>query len=305
MSVLRIGTRDSQLALWQAERVQKLLKNLNVDSVLVKVKSQGDLNLKQPLYQMGITGVFTKTLDLALLNDQIDIAVHSLKDVPTRLPSGLVQGAVLERGNSHDILILNNGRSIDELQNQKSSITIATGSLRRKAQWLRKYPLSQIEGLRGNVNLRLEKLVAQSKWFGAVFAKVGLQRVDQLTDRNFIELDWMIPAPAQGAVGILYKETNKAIDPIVSKLNHFNTQICTSIEREFLNVLEGGCSAPIGAHALIENDQLRFKAGVYSLDGQQAFLIDRTVSLDQYKGFGKFCAQELRNKGAGELIQSL
>ena len=151
---IRIGTRDSELALWQAKNVQSQLKSLGHETALIAVKSTGDLALNKPIYEMGISGVFTRALDIALLNEEIDVAVHSLKDVPTTLPEGIVQAAVLKRGNASDTLVYKNN---EEFLSQRQAV-IATGSLRRKAQWLNHYPTHSIVELRGNINTRLKKL---------------------------------------------------------------------------------------------------------------------------------------------------
>ena len=150
---LRIGTRDSALALWQAKTLQERLLELGISAELVPIKSQGDLNLEQPLYDMGITGIFTKTLDIALLNKDIDLAIHSMKDVPTKLPKGIVQAAVLERGPVRDIIVWRNS-----IAKAKGTKIIATGSLRRKAQWGAQNPQDKIVPLRGNIQTRLKKL---------------------------------------------------------------------------------------------------------------------------------------------------
>ena len=160
--IIRIGTRDSELALWQAHTVQKKLNDLGHKTEIVAVKSQGDILLDKPLYELGITGIFTKTLDIAMINGQVDIAVHSMKDVPTALPQGIIQAAVLERANPFDLLVHKGN-----LEFLNSTGTIATGSLRRNAEWLHKYPKHQVVNLRGNVNTRLQKL-AESDWNGAV-----------------------------------------------------------------------------------------------------------------------------------------
>ena len=160
--IIRIGTRDSELALWQAHTVEKKLNDLGYQTEIIAVKSQGDILLDKPLYELGITGIFTKTLDIAMLNKQVDIAVHSMKDVPTALPSGIIQAAVLERANSVDILV--HKGNLDFLNSEG---TIATGSLRRQAQWLNKYPTHKTVDLRGNINTRLKKL-EESDWNGAV-----------------------------------------------------------------------------------------------------------------------------------------
>ena len=166
---IRIGTRDSELALWQANNVKTKLENLGYVAQLEAVKSEGDLILDKPLYEMGITGIFTKSLDVAMLNGSVDIAVHSMKDVPTKLPLGIVQTAVLERASSEDILVAKG-----EIDFEKPC-TIATGSLRRKAQWLHRYPNHTVVDLRGNINTRLQKL-KENTWQGAIFAKAGLER---------------------------------------------------------------------------------------------------------------------------------
>ncbi|MDO8317142.1 MAG: hydroxymethylbilane synthase, partial [Flavobacterium sp.] len=193
---IRIGTRDSELALWQAHTVEKKLNDLGYKTEILAVKSQGDIILDKPLYELGITGIFTKTLDIAMINGQVDIAVHSMKDVPTALPIGIVQAAVLERANTLDILV--HKGNLDFLNGEG---TIATGSLRRQAQWLNKYPNHKVVDLRGNVNTRMQKL-QESDWNGAVFAAAGLERIN-LKPSNYIDLDWMIPAPAQGAMVVV------------------------------------------------------------------------------------------------------
>src|SRR4030095_14454511 len=194
--IIRIGTRESQLAVWQAEQVKSLLGQHGLASALVYIKSEGDIDLKTPLYEMGVQGVFTRALDIALLNDKIDIAVHSMKDVPTQLANGVVQAAILKRASYKDLFVYKN--SISFLNDFDSTAVIATSSIRRKAQWLNRYPNHAIENLRGNVNTRLKK-VSERNWNGAVFAAAGLERIN-LRPSNSIELDWMLPAPAQGAI---------------------------------------------------------------------------------------------------------
>src|SRR5664279_5117338 len=205
---LRIGTRESQLALWQANRVKKLLREHGTDADLVLIKSEGDLDLATPLYAMGVQGIFTRSLDLALLNNQIDLAVHSMKDVPVQLPAGLIQADVLERDKPYDLLVPNPAGENLRLENH-ISFTIASSSLRRKAQWLHRFPSDEIEPIRGNVNTRLKKL-ENSNWWGAIFAAAGLERIG-LRPAHAIELDWMIPAPAQGAILVVCLEKNKEV----------------------------------------------------------------------------------------------
>ncbi|HLW32585.1 MAG TPA: hydroxymethylbilane synthase [Aequorivita sp.] len=297
---IRIGTRDSELALWQANTVKSKLESFGYSTQLVPVKSEGDLVLDIPLYAMGITGIFTKTLDIAMLKGMVDIAVHSMKDVPTLLPKGIVQTAVLERASSEDILITK-----DEIDFEKPC-AIASGSLRRKAQWLHRYPNHNVVDLRGNVNTRLQKL-QDNDWQGAIFAKAGLERIEVLP-QNYLPLDWMIPAPAQGAMVIVAMENDGFAKEATSKLNHKTSEICTYVERDFLRTLEGGCSAPIGAYAEIINNQMIFKGCLFSLDGKTNIEIERNINFSdqaEFMDFGKICAQEILQNGGTELMLSI
>jgi hydroxymethylbilane synthase len=295
---IRIGTRDSELALWQAHTVQKKLNDLGYQTEIVAVKSQGDILLDKPLYELGITGIFTKTLDIAMLNGQVDIAVHSMKDVPTALPIGIVQAAVLERANTLDILVHKGN-----LEFLNSTGTIATGSLRRQAQWLNKYPNHTVVDLRGNVNTRMQKL-HDSDWNGAVFAAAGLERIN-LKPENYIDLDWMVPAPAQGAMVVVAMENDVFCKEALTKLNHSETEICTHIEREFLKTLEGGCTAPIGALATFTSDKIDFEGVLFSLDGKEKHTIKKSCTFDSYKNFGKKSAEEILNNGGAVLMEGI
>ena len=295
--VIKIGTRDSQLALWQAHTVENQLQALGYETQIVPVKSAGDLKLDTPLYELGITGIFTKTLDVAMLNNTVDIAVHSLKDVPTALPKGIVQAAVLKRASTLDIIVTK------ELIDYKMPLTIATGSLRRKAQWLHKYPTHTVVDLRGNVNTRLQKLQDNS-WQGAIFAKAGLERIDVLPSR-YTSLDWMTPAPAQGAMTIVALEKDPFCIEATQKLNDTPSQICTQIERDFLRTLEGGCTAPIGALAKIKGNTIEFKGCLLSLDGTKKIAIEKTISLNLAAKAGDAFAKEVLQKGGDVLLKEI
>lgn len=297
---IRIGTRDSELALWQAHTVEKKLNDLGYKTEIVAVKSEGDIILDKPLYELGITGIFTKTLDVAMLAGKIDIAVHSMKDVPTALPQGIVQAAVLERANTIDILV--HKGHLDFLD--KESI-IATGSLRRQAQWLHKYPQHQTVDLRGNVNTRLQKL-KDNNWGGAIFAAAGLERLN-LKPETFISLDWMIPAPAQGAMVVVAMAEDTFSIEALSELNHLETEICTYIERQFLRTLEGGCTAPIGALAKYDDstDEIYFQGALFSIDGKQKLAIDRKYDISEWKKLGFHAAKEIIENGGRELMAEI
>lgn len=291
---IKIGTRDSELALWQANTVKTKLERLGYKTKLVPVKSTGDLVLDKPLYELGITGIFTKTLDIAMHNGTIDIAVHSMKDVPTSLPKNIVQAAVLERANVEDILVHNG------LEFLNTTGIIATGSLRRKAQWLNKYPSHRVVDLRGNVNTRLQKL-ADNNWNGAIFARAGLERIN-LKPENHIILDWMIPAPAQGAMVVVAMEEDDFSIKATSNLNHKHTEICTRIERDFLKELEGGCTAPIGALAEIRNEKIYFEGILLSLDGTQKVSVQKEVDIQNFYNFGVMCAKEILSQGGKAIM---
>jgi len=295
---IRIGTRDSELALWQAHTVEKKLNDLGYDTEIIAVKSTGDLILDVPLYELGITGIFTKTLDVAMIQGTIDIAVHSMKDVPTALPKGIVQAAVLERANVNDILV--HKGTLDFLHDTG---TIATGSLRRQAQWLNRYPHHNVTDLRGNVNTRLQKL-RDSDWDGAVFAAAGLERI-HLLPKEHIVLDWMIPAPAQGAMMVVAMENDSFCREALAKLNHPDTEMCTFIERRFLKKLEGGCTAPIGALATVIDGSIRFEGMLNSIDGKEKLHIEKVVSTDDYEELGDLCAEEVLRNGGDAIMDKI
>ena len=297
--IIRIGTRDSQLALWQATRVQDLLAAEGFAAELVPIKSEGDIDLVTPLYAMGVQGIFTRSLDIALLKNQIDLAVHSMKDVPVQLPAGLQQAAVLARHNPADLLVFKDAAG--GLEHKTRGAVVASSSLRRKAQWLHRYPEDRIEPLRGNVNTRLKKL-AGSQWFGAIFASAGLDRIG-IRPAHSVELDWMIPAPAQGAIMIVCRQEDEAVIEATAGLNDENTARCTAIERQFLADLMGGCSTPIGALATIRQDQINFAGNLLSNDGAKQLTVNKTVSLTQADNLARLCAEEILQQGGRKLLE--
>ncbi|PTM07041.1 MAG: hydroxymethylbilane synthase [Bacteroidetes bacterium] len=291
---IRIGTRDSALALWQANKVAKLLEKYNQSNVLHPVKSEGDLNLVQPIYQMGISGVFTRGLDAALLRGEIDIAVHSMKDVPTALAEGLEIVAVLKRGATEDVIV----------KSPSSGETlVATGSLRRKAQWLRHNPNHSIIGLRGNVQTRLNK-VYTNPWLGGIFALAGLERLE-IKDLEVEVLDWMLPAPAQGAIVVVAKSDRNDLIEALALINHTNTALEVQLEREFLRQLEGGCSSPIGAIAKVNGEEVVFKGGLFSLDGSKAVTIEKLTSRSNAVSDVALWVDEVLKSGGEEILKEL
>ena len=298
---IRIGTRESQLAVWQATQVKELLEKEGIPATLVYIKSEGDIDLKTPLYEMNVQGIFTKALDIALLNHAIDIAVHSMKDVPTRLPEGVQQAAILKRGPVHDLLVYK--KDLDFLRRQDGPVRVATSSIRRTAQWLHKYPTHQIHNLRGNVNTRLRKL-AEEDWDAAIFAQAGLERI-QLRPENSIVLDWMLPAPAQGAFLVACREEDEQSFTWCQRLNDPDTALCTRIERDFLRTLLGGCSTPISALAEIEDGDMYFSGQLLSLDGRQNVTIEKILPAEIADGIGRAAAEELLERGGKEIADKI
>ncbi len=296
--IIRIGTRDSELALWQANKVQRMLNELGDETEIVSIKSTGDIILNKPIYELGITGVFTKNLDIALLNNTIDIAVHSMKDVPTVLPEGIIQAAVLKRANYSDIIVL---KDTEEFFARKEA-TIATGSLRRKAMWLNRFPTHTVVDLRGNVNTRLKKL-ENNNWDGAVFAAAGLERIGKRPG-GAVNLSWMISAPAQGAIMVASLAEDDYIKDACEQLNHYETEVCVTIEREFLHRLEGGCTAPIGAIAYVDEktQEVNFKGVLLSKDGKKKIEVAKTAPLNKHRYLAQDCADYVINRGGKQLI---
>ena len=298
--VIRIGTRESQLAVWQAEKVKNLLSEQGYKSELVYIKSDGDTDLKTPLYELGVQGIFTKALDIALLNGEIDIAVHSMKDVPTIMAKGIVKAAVLPRASYIDILVPKPG---DSFSDNNRSFVIATSSIRRKAQWLNRYPNSRIENLRGNVNTRLRK-VAESEWNGAIFAAAGLERIG-LRPENAVDLDWMLPAPAQGAIIVVCRENDKRCLEACVYFHDAHTSLCTGIERDFLRALLGGCSTPISALARVAHGKVVFHGNILSKDGAQKIDIEKEALISDALHMGQEAATELLANGGQQILDSL
>lgn len=307
--IIKIGTRESQLAVWQATHVQELLEQKGFESELIYIKSEGDIDIVTPLYELGVQGIFTKTLDAALLNNRIDIAVHSMKDVPTQLAAGLSVAAILERASYKDILVFKGERKNIESElnlftTHDSPFTIATGSVRRKAQWLKRYPNHQIENLRGNVNTRLRK-IEENNWNGAIFAAAGLERI-HLRPENSIDLDWMLPAPAQGAIAIACRENDEIVLKACQLVNDEFTEICTKAERDFLRALSGGCSTPISALAVIKNDTIIFKGNICSVGGKELFEIKKVGAIDKNNKLGETAGKELlENQEVRRIIEEI
>ena len=299
--LIRIGTRESQLAVWQATQVREQLIAHGLSVELVYIKSEGDTDTQTPLYEMGVQGIFTRTLDIALLNKQIDVAVHSMKDVPTQLPAGIIQAAVLKRGPVNDLLVFKT--PLEKLFGDDYIAHVATSSIRRKAQWLHWFPNHEIHNLRGNVNTRLRKLQMES-WDAAIFAQAGLERIG-LRPEHSVELPWMLPAPAQGAIMIVCREEDDFVLESCKVCNDTDTAVCTKIERDFLRTLLGGCSTPISALATIENGWVSFTGNIFSLNGTEKVQIEKRLMIEDAYNLGKEAAIDLLANGGRQIADKV
>ena len=296
--MIRIGTRNSPLAMWQAKEVEQKLQNLGYETSLVPVLSSGDKNLNQPLYSLGITGVFTKDLDIALLNNEIDIAVHSLKDVPTLLPKNIEISAVLERDFPQDVLV----RKSSSKNKNLAELKIATSSLRRRAFWLEQFPETEFFDIRGNVQTRLKKL-EEGDFDATLFSLAGIKRMEM--ELEYEMLDFMISAPSQGVVAISSRVDDVETKAILQKINHKTTQICVEIERNFLRTLEGGCTAPIGAIAVFEENKIKFSGRLNSLDGSKTINVVEEFEYDDSENYGKKFAEFVLENGGKEMMEEI
>ena len=301
MSALRIGTRGSALALWQAEEVARQLRLLpGVPEVqIITIKTQGDLNQAVPLWATDGKGFFTAELDRALLDKDVDLVVHSLKDLTTIMPAGIVLSAVLEREDPRDALVTRNGLDLKSLPQGAS---VGTSSLRRRAFIARLRPdLAHLE-LRGNVPTRLRKL-DEGGYDAIILASAGLKRL-KLADRitQPLEFDESPSAVSQGAVAITVRENDDAVAGWAARLDHTATRIAVTAERALLRRMEGGCQVPVGGLARVEGDQVILRAAVCSLDGREFMRAEEAGPVNEAAAVGQRAAEALLAKGAAQIL---
>jgi hydroxymethylbilane synthase len=299
---LVIGSRGSQLALWQTNFVKTNLENRFPDkSFEIKIiRTTGDDQLESALSKIGDKGVFTRQIEAELLSGGIDLAVHSLKDLQTEQPQGLKIGAVCEREVPNDALVSKQGVSIDDLPRNAK---VATGSLRRRSQLLHHRPDLEIAEIRGNVPTRLKKF-DESNLDGVILAYAGLKRLGfESRISEVIPFNIMVPAVGQGAIAVEVREKDKQTIEILEKLEHRQTRVCVTAERAFLRTLEGGCQVPIGAYAFLEGGQIVLEGVVGSLDGTMVFR-EKTTGRDA-ESLGTDLAEALIEKGAGRLLEEI
>lgn len=300
-----IGSRGSELAFWQANftkrELEKNNKNLHVEIKIIKTK--GDKILDVALSKIGDKSLFTKELEVALLNKEIDLAVHSLKDLQTKIPDGLKLAAVSKRHNVEDVLIARKKETT--IFSLKENAVVGTGSLRRKSQLLHLRPDIKTEELRGNVPSRI-KTFLNSNWDAIILARAGVERL-KLSKfiSSFIPVDIMLPAVGQGALGIEIREDNKIVNEIVQSIHHEDTYIAVLAERALLRTLEGGCQVPIGAFAEVKSTGLYLDALVGSLDGALTFRKKVRGSKTYPEKLGIQVAKDLLKAGANEILDEI
>ena len=304
MTKLTIATRVSDLALWQAYHIKERVEASypDVEVVLNKIVSNGDKVLDKPLALIGGKGHFTKELEDAMLAGEADIAVHSLKDVPTYIPEGLELVAVTQRQDQSDVFLSHTYNSLEELP---QGAVVGTTSLRRRMQLLQKRPDLKVKDLRGNVNTRLRKL-AEGQYDAIILAFIGLDRLDLLKDIPHVEklsLDMMIPPMGQAALGIEIVCGDAKVREIAESLKDEDTYLCTQIERDFISSIGAGCSAPVACNAVVDGDEVTFRVMLGFPDGTKIMNEKVVVKRDEVKNLGTDLAQKMIDNGALELLK--
>ncbi len=305
MRKVRIGTRGSKLALWQANWVRERLEERypGIEVELVRIRTSGDRIKDVPLAKIGGKGLFVKEIEEALLDGRVDLAVHSMKDVPTDLPEGLHIAAIAEREDPRDAFISKDGKGLFEMA---GGARIGTSSLRRQIQIKRKRPDLAVETLRGNLDTRLRKLRDGSGFDAIIVALAGLKRMgwqEEVTE--VLPQDVMIPAIGQGAIGIETREDRGDVMDLIAFLNHHETSLAVRAERAFLKRLEGGCQVPIAAHGTIDGDRLCLVGLVGSIDGSRVLEGRVEGHVQEWERLGVELAEDLLRQGAGEILKEV
>ena len=303
MDTLRIATRVSDLALWQAYHIKDRVEAaFDIEVVLNKIVSNGDKVLDKPLALIGGKGHFTKELEDAMLAGDADIAVHSLKDVPTYIPEGLELAAVTQRQDQSDLFLSHKYANLDDLP---QGAVVGTTSLRRRMQLLKQRPDLKVKDLRGNVNTRLRKL-AEGQYDAIILAYIGLYRLDLIKEIPFsdkLSLDMMIPPMGQAALGIEIVQGNEKLQKIAEFLNDEDTYMATHIERDFIAAIGAGCSAPVACNAVVEDNEVTFRVMLGFPDGTNVMQEKVVVALSESKEIGKTLAKTMIDNGALQLLK--
>jgi len=300
MTLLRLGTRKSKLALWQANFVKEKLEALGCKVEIVPITTTGDKILDAPLAKIGGKGLFVKEIENALLAGEIDLAVHSLKDVPITIPEGLTLSAITEREEPYDVLISRNGYKLEELP---SSAVVGTSSLRRQVQIKRRRRDLKVEILRGNVDTRLRKL-KEGLYDAIVLAYAGVKRMGLSGEISQV-LEDFIPAVGQGSLAIETRAEDERVINFVKVLNHEESWLRAMCERAFLRELQGGCQVPMGAYAWIERDRIKIKGFISDLEGERFLEGYEEGGLREAEEVGKRLAQRLLREGGEEILKEI
>ena len=295
---LSIASRTSPLALFQTHEVIDRLEEIYSDWIfsIVPISTKGDKDQSTSLQNLGQTGIFTKALDDAILEGKADIGVHSLKDYPTNVPKGLKLLAVLPRDGYLDAFIPGNLR-----KSKEQALTILSGSPRRRAFWLHKYPHHNFKDLRGNMHTRVEKILAAD---GGIVSAPGLERINLLPEKAEL-LDWMLPAPAQGVMAVVGRDGDPQLEEFIGQINHLETYICATVERDFMAAVEAGCASPLGALCRLTDNGFHFEGALLSLDGKTKLTVGRTVRTTEWQEAGQLAAEKLLDNGGAELMEEI
>ena len=299
--IIRIATRKSPLALWQARKVSQLLKNIDnsINIELIKITTSGDKILNKPLYDIGGKSLFLKELEYALLNNECDLAVHSMKDMPAEMHENLTISSILEREDCRDVLISKKYNSLKEFSKGSN---IGTSSVRRICNLKHDYPNIKILDMRGNIDTRIKK-VLDGEIDGIILAAAGVKRLGlEKNISEFMDEKIWVPAIGQGAIGIETKKDNKIINNLVVKLNNKKTSLCVKSERIISEYFEASCSTPVGANAIIKSNDIHLTAMIGSLDGKTKIYNQGEGSLKEFKEIALNVAKGIEEKGGRELL---
>ena len=301
---IRLATRSSPLAQWQAEHVRQALlaRWPGLEIVRVEITTKGDRILDQPLADIGDKGLFTKEIEKAMLEGKADVAVHSLKDLPSRLPPGLMLGAVLRRTHGGDVLISKNNVPLAELPEGAS---VATGSVRRRAQLLHYRPDLKVVDVRGNLDTRFRKFY-EHDWAGMILAEAGvvrLQREDEVTERLLFTV--MLPAVGQGALAVEIRQEDEPLRRMVEPLTDRSTALSVAAERSFLRRLEGGCQVPIAARAELREETLTLYGLIADLDGKRLYRSKWSGPPQEAESIGERLAERLLEEGGRAVLDEI
>ena len=298
---VRIGTRKSKLALWQANFVKNFLeRRWGIEVELVKITTTGDKILDSPLAKIGGKGLFVKEIEQALIEGRIDLAVHSLKDVPMVIPEGLTLGAITEREDPFDVLISRERKKLSELP---AGSRVGTSSLRRQVQIKRLRRDLRVEILRGNVDTRMRKL-KEGLYDAIVLAYAGVKRMGYEKEVSEV-LNYFIPAVGQGSLAIEIREDDEKIRELIEPLDHFESRVRAECERAFLRRLEGGCQVPIGAYAEVRDGKVLIRGFISDLEGTKFIEGKEEGSLEEARAVGERLAEDLLSRGGKEILEEI